>query len=148
MDWPNSLRGTCFSTRIEREPPNFPTSSLALMRKFMSMIKTIMLANQSLEQPCVGMEQWVLTACDINNLKPTSWFPSLPYGYMSIKSCKWSSCVHMHARALLFRVNVWHLHFHSGCVAELGAGSWVFLSPVLPSSSGHWTCATPSFPPQ
>lgn len=34
-------------------------------------------------------------------------------------------------------IRVWYLHFHSGCVAELGAGSWVFLFPVPLSFSGH-----------
>lgn len=42
----------------------------------------------------------------------------------------------------------WSLHFHSGCVAKLWAGSWVFLSQVPPSSSGHWTYEAPSSPPQ
>lgn len=41
----------------------------------------------------------------------------------------------------------WYLHFHSGCVAKLWAGSWVFLSQVPPSSSGHWTYEAPSSPP-
>lgn len=101
------------------------------MRKFMFVIKTIILANQELPR---GMEPWVLDACDINNIRPSSWLPSLLYGFMSTKSLEWSSCV--------------HLHFHSGCVAELGAESSAFLSPVPPSSSGHWTCAAPSFPLQ
>lgn len=42
----------------------------------------------------------------------------------------------------------WYLHFHSGYVAKLWAGSWVFLSQVPPSSSGHWTYEAPSSPPQ
>lgn len=41
-----------------------------------------------------------------------------------------------------------YLHFHSGCVAKLWAGSWVFLSQVPPSSSGHWTYEAPSSPPR
>lgn len=45
-------------------------------------------------------------------------------------------------------IRVWYLHFHSGCVAELGAGSWVFLFPVPLSFSGHWTYGALSFPPQ
>lgn len=43
---------------------------------------------------------------------------------------------------------VWYLHFRSGCVAKLWAGSWVFPSQVPLSSSGHWTYGAPSSPPQ
>lgn len=42
----DSLRGTGCSAWLEREPSNFPTSPLALMRRFVPVIKTIALANQ------------------------------------------------------------------------------------------------------
>lgn len=45
-NWLNSSRGTGISARLEHEPPNFPASSHGLMRTFMSVIKTIALANQ------------------------------------------------------------------------------------------------------
>ena len=85
----------------------------------MPMIKTMASANQICASG-LAMCWDGLAGGDKNN--PTS----VPHSYMRAKSS--------HG---LMGIDALHLHSRSGCVAELGAGSWVFLSPVPPSFSGH-----------
>lgn len=92
-NWPDSSWGTGFSARLEHEPPNFPASSLPLMRTFMPVIKTIALANQDcgLGVPCPEIGKWEFAACDIYNFRRRQ-VGFLPY-LMVKKSIKWCKFV-------------------------------------------------------
>lgn len=144
---PHSSGGTGLSAWLEHEPPNFPASPLALMRKFMSMIKTIALAIRIVPGAVIRWDGTVGGCCSRYKY-PQVGFREILSLLMAMWALKVTSGLHVcTCMCVLMGIRVWNIHFRSGCVAKLGAGSWVFLSPVLPSSSGRWTYGAPSFPP-
>lgn len=125
----NSSWGAGFSARLEHEPTNFPASPLALMRKFMSMIKTIALAIRIAPQAAIRCDGIVGGSC--------SWYKYPQVGFLEI---------------LPYLMATWALKVASGlhvctcmCVCSWVSmcGTYIFTAGVLQSSGQDLGCSSP-----